>query len=189
MQADTNIITLSFHVDYWDRLGWKDIFSNHQYTARQQEYASALHAESLYTPEAVVGGEYEMVGSNRTQINTAINKIKTQSADNQTINAAADVAKNIVTVHYRLSKANSQQQIVAVLAQNKATTAVARGENAGAQLSDFNVARSIQYQPAQANGNLQITVPDDLKTTDASVIIFVQNTQTKRVEAVAQIKL
>ena len=60
---DSNIIALSFHVDYWDRLGWKDVFSNHNYTLRQQQYVNALHAESLYTPQAIVQGTYEMVAA------------------------------------------------------------------------------------------------------------------------------
>ena len=76
--ADTNVIALSFHVDYWDRLGWKDVFSNHDYTLRQQQYVKALHAESLYTPQAVVQGTYEMVGSNRTRVLDAINKAKSK---------------------------------------------------------------------------------------------------------------
>src|SRR5690242_6910712 len=44
INVDTNVISLSFHVDYWDRLGWKDVFSSHDYTLRQQQYVRALHA-------------------------------------------------------------------------------------------------------------------------------------------------
>src|SRR3954462_15596723 len=102
MNADSNVIALSYHVDYWDRLGWKDVFSNHDYTLRQKQYVNALHAESLYTPQAIVQGTYEMVGSNRTRILDAINKVKPQSS-NQMIMANAFVNGSNVKLSYKLS--------------------------------------------------------------------------------------
>ncbi len=189
--ADTNIITLSFHVDYWDRLGWKDVFSNHDYTQRQQQYVSALHAESLYTPQAVVQGKYEMVGSNRTRIQDAIGKVNGEKDNSygQLLTAGATIANNTVVVSYHLTNPAPQQQLVAVLAQNNASTAIARGENAGAKLNDYNVARSIQYNAAAADGTLQVSFPKDLKPADASVILFVQDNNSKQVTAVTQVKL
>ena len=69
-----NIIALSFHVDYWDRLGWKDPFSNASFTKRQSDYASKLKLETLYTPQAIVNGKYEFVGSNKTAMAAAFQK-------------------------------------------------------------------------------------------------------------------
>src|SRR5258705_6023536 len=63
---DSNIITLSFHVDYWNDLGWEDKFSNAEFTNRQREYGQQLHLESIYTPQLIINGEYELVGSNRS---------------------------------------------------------------------------------------------------------------------------
>src|ERR1700743_1770155 len=53
-----NVFVLGFHVDYWDRLGWKDIYSGAQYTQRQKDYAQLFKLESIYTPEAVVNGSH-----------------------------------------------------------------------------------------------------------------------------------
>ena len=69
-----NIIPLSFHVDYWDRLGWKDPFSSKEYTQRQYDYASALHAD-VYTPQLVINGQTEMVGSDAGKIATTLKKV------------------------------------------------------------------------------------------------------------------
>src|SRR3954462_5146373 len=102
MNADSNVIALSYHVDYWDRLGWKDVFSNHDYTLRQQQYVSALHAESLYTPQAIVQGTYEMVGSNRTRVLEATNKVEVKSPT-ETITADPVVKGNSVAISYHLS--------------------------------------------------------------------------------------
>src|SRR5262245_43259594 len=61
----SNIIPISFHVDYWNRLGWVDPFSSSNYSDRQRKYGEQFKLESIYTPQLVVNGEYELVGSNR----------------------------------------------------------------------------------------------------------------------------
>ncbi|TKK67721.1 DUF1223 domain-containing protein [Ilyomonas limi] len=186
--TDTNVIALSFHVDYWDRLGWKDVFSNHDYTLRQQQYAHVLHAEQLYTPQAVVQGKNEMVGSNRTRVLEAINKAKAPIAS-QIITANAVVNGSNIKLNYSLSATSPKQQVVIVLVQNNATTPVARGENAGAQLTGYNVVRNFIVQPLQDNGSQELTLPDDLKKENASIVLFTQDEQTKEVHAITQLHL
>jgi hypothetical protein len=188
ISTDTNVISLSYHVDYWDRLGWKDVFSSHDYTLRQQQYVNALHAESLYTPQAVVQGTYEMVGSNRTRVLDAINKVRVQSSD-QRIIAIAAVKGSTVTLDYHLSQTKPKQQIAITLVQNKATTSVAKGENAGAQLTDFNIVRNLIVQPAQENGSIEINLPDDLKRENASIVLFTHDEETKEIGTVTQVHL
>ena len=61
-KLDANVITLSFHVDYWNRLGWTDPFSSSDYSDRQREYSRQLNLESIYTPQLIVNGEYEFTG-------------------------------------------------------------------------------------------------------------------------------
>src|SRR5258705_11187196 len=64
---NADVITLGFHVDYWDDGGWKDRFSSSEYTRRQQAYARQLRIDSPYTPQMVVDGTFEFVGSNRSK--------------------------------------------------------------------------------------------------------------------------
>src|SRR5712692_9959316 len=68
------LIVLSEHVDYWDQLGWRDPFSSPQYTARQQEYASKLRRDGVYTPQLVVDGRFGFVGSDGHEAASAIHK-------------------------------------------------------------------------------------------------------------------
>ena len=75
-----NVIVLSFHVDYWNRLGWKDPFSSKEYTQRQYDYASALHAD-VYTPQLIINGQTEMIGSDAGKISNAINKVFAEQPD------------------------------------------------------------------------------------------------------------
>ena len=62
------IIALSFHVDYWNRLGWTDPFSDKKYSQRQSDYASAMQLRSVYTPQMIVNGSTEFVGSNEKEL-------------------------------------------------------------------------------------------------------------------------
>src|SRR5271155_434667 len=72
--AGADLIVLSEHVDYWDRLGWKDPFSSSQYTTRQQEYAGKFNTDSIYTPQLVVDGRFGLVGSDASEAASAIQK-------------------------------------------------------------------------------------------------------------------
>ena len=64
---NTDVIGLSFHVDYWDYIGWKDPYASRDFTNRQRIYAEKLRSHQLYTPQMVVNGKHEFVGSNRQQ--------------------------------------------------------------------------------------------------------------------------
>ena len=77
---DSLVYVLAWHVDYWDHLGWRDRFSDHLFTNRQRWYADLLHVRSIYTPQVVVNGTTEYVGSKREPILKAINDGLDQSS-------------------------------------------------------------------------------------------------------------
>src|SRR5271169_4796694 len=67
-----DVLALSFHVDYWDRLGWKDPYSSREATARQHHYATLLDLATVYTPQIVVDGKWQAVGSDRADVEHAL---------------------------------------------------------------------------------------------------------------------
>ena len=77
--SDAEIITLSLHVTYWDDLGWKDKFSSMLFTQRQELYSQRFNLDSIYTPQMVIDGNYELVGSDLTRAQ----KLISESAKNQ----------------------------------------------------------------------------------------------------------
>src|SRR5919109_343895 len=70
------LLALSFHVDYWDRLGWKDAFSSSAATERQQRYAELLGLATVYTPQVVVDGKWQAVGSDRAEVERALSSAR-----------------------------------------------------------------------------------------------------------------
>jgi len=93
---------LSFHVDYWNRLGWKDNFSKKQYSAHQQQYAGFLSLNSVYTPQVIVNGTFQFVGSNENTLKKSVSDgIKNGSASN--INISAARKSNSILLHYNIT--------------------------------------------------------------------------------------
>jgi hypothetical protein len=132
------VLTLSFHVDYWDRLGWKDPFSSAAATARQQQYAGTLGAGSVYTPQMVVDGRWQAVGSDRDEVERAL----------------ADAAKSPATVPVTLAVDRGGARItlgpggeaatgsvVLVAFDRRRVGAVKNGENAGRTLAHVDIVR------------------------------------------------
>src|ERR1700761_8258700 len=75
VQKESNgkpVYILAFHVDYWNRLGWKDVFSSAEYSERQSEYAKYLKLESVYTPQVIVNGKKEFVGSEESTLQNSV---------------------------------------------------------------------------------------------------------------------
>ena len=86
--SDKNVLVLSYHVDYWDKLGWKDIFSNALFTERQEYYSNIFGLNSIYTPQAVVNGKKEFIGSNKSKVINSINEqLNEKLAASITLNA------------------------------------------------------------------------------------------------------
>ena len=132
------VLALTFHVDYWDELGWRDRFSLPQATGRQRDYAAALGLRSVYTPQAIVDGTREFVGSNRAAIDVALHEGRTDVPVGLSIHDASIV----VDVGTMDSAESSDVLLIAYL--RSATTAIGRGENAGRTIQESNIVRSVR---------------------------------------------
>jgi hypothetical protein len=145
--AGAEVIVLSEHVDYWDRLGWRDPFSSPQYSARQYDYSRKFHLDSVYTPQLIVDGRIQLVGSDRSGATAAIDSARHEQ---KLIVAISNVARTGSQVTARIELAAKPPQIKArtaalyvALADNRDESQVARGENAGRDLAHVAVVRSL----------------------------------------------
>jgi hypothetical protein len=125
-----NVLALGFHVDYWDRLGWKDPLSVPGSTERQRAYARQFGTGEIYTPQMVVDGGREMVGSRRDAILAAIDEARPEAV------APIVFAQGGRSVSIGQGKGNGRILMVSFV--RKRTNAVARGENAGRTAIDVN---------------------------------------------------
>lgn len=183
--SNSNIIPLSFHVDYWDRLGWRDPFSNSKFTDRQRLYASQFHLESIYTPQLIINGEYELVGSNRVTANTDINKALNKKPAVQITIDEVKREKDKLLVSCSLQGDLQQTEFQAALVQKHAEIKVNAGENSGAKLSHTNVVRSFLQERASEKMTLKLDIPKDLTDDNRQLILYTQQKKDLRITGVA----
>jgi len=180
-----NVYVLSYHVDYWDRLGWKDVFSRPEWTARQVAYVEKFGLQSAYTPQAVINGEQEFVGSSSSELYAAVDKRLNETAQDQLTIAASATGREI-SVSYK--KSTAEKAIVnLLLVQTHALTAVRRGENSGKQLVHTNVVQElIKVTAGNEKGAVHFQVPANHTASDHRIIGFVQLPTTLKITAAAQ---
>ena len=192
------LIVLSEHVDYWDRLGWKDPFSSPQYTARQQDYASRFKGDGPYTPQLVVDGRFGFVGSDAHEaelaIHRAIREPKLPIAISQTSRTGSQVAARIEVPAADSSTRNAHAVLYVALADNRAESHVARGENAGRSLAHVAVTRVLKQVgtvdlSTASDRNITIAIQPGAGANGWRLVTFLQDPNTGRVLAVAAQKL
>ena len=154
---DLPVYCLAFHVDYWDRQGWKDVFSDKSYTDRQQQYSRWLRLNEIYTPQAVVNGTSEFVGSNGAEMSKAINAGLGQKGEVQLTLHAVRLDAGRVGWEYKIDglAAGGKQHLALITAivEKNATTPVRGGENVGKSLSEAQIVRSLGMQTPDAGGS------------------------------------
>jgi len=185
-KLDSNIIPLSFHVDYWNRLGWTDPFSSNEYSERQREYVRQLNLQSAYTPQLVVNGEYELVGSNRRGAESAIKKaLQERSLLSLSI---TDVTFDNSKVRFTVNAVGEikKTNLLAVLVQKKAVMNVKAGENSGATLSHINVARAFSSQKTEAKNEFKLELPKNIASDNWQLIVYSQQTNDLKITGAAQ---
>ena len=134
------VLALSFHVDYWDYIGWKDTFALHQSSERQRTYARLMHWQYVYTPQLVINGQTEVVGSHAGKIDRKIDE--TPPADMLPIQVTAGPDGNVrVTLPPAKMKRPSWVWLVRYTTAEKVD--IRRGENGGKMLTYHNVVRAI----------------------------------------------
>ncbi|WP_018619250.1 DUF1223 domain-containing protein [Spirosoma luteum] len=175
------IYGLSFHVDYWNRLGWQDPFSTKQFTDRQRNYDRALKTQT-YTPQLIINGKQDEVGGQRGRIEQVIQTIQKQPATTF-IRVDGNVSQdaNQVTVKYTLSTAGPYRVNVA-LVQKEARTSVKNGENGGRTLVNTNVVRQFKtIDEADKTGSISLPLPINLPASQTAVLVYVQRTDSGQV--------
>ncbi|MCY3830835.1 MAG: DUF1223 domain-containing protein [Rhodospirillaceae bacterium] len=154
------VIALSFHVDYWNYLGWRDPYSSAEATQRQQTYASAMRRRTVYTPQMVIDGKLQAIGSYTGVVDGQI-RLRQQAADDRVVvSISGDAKAESLTAALKGDGGRTGDCAVWLVYFDKQhTTAIPRGENAGKTLTYYNVVREIRRVAEYRGADLEIDLP------------------------------
>jgi hypothetical protein len=195
------VVALEEHVDYWNQLGWNDPFSSPQYRARQNDYAMGFRASNIYTPQMVVNGETEFVGSDTSR---AYHEIELASQNATTVvglGASAnprdpDLLDLSVQVTSSKTAKSRDSNVYLAVTENGLTTLVQGGENSGRKLRHSAVVRSFgvigRVKPDGAKGGQLVStlrLPHEWKRENLRAVVFVQERETHHITGASVLNL
>lgn len=149
------VLALSYHVDYWDYLGWRDTLGHPDNTERQRNYAEILGSRRIYTPQIVVNGTVDLVGSKRQAVDAAI----AQSSLSVPVSVRRAHGTVAIEVGARPLPGARPTTIRLVLFSSEVHVDITRGENAGSKMAYYNVVRAIRPIGMWDGATVKITLP------------------------------
>jgi hypothetical protein len=179
-ELDPRTIVLSEHVDYWDHQGWRDPFSSHAFTERQETYARRFRLEGAYTPQMVVDGAAQFVGNDGRRAADEIAKAsRSPRVDPRLQRTAAGI-------HVEIDDAPGPADVMLALADDAAVSQVAAGENKGRKLHHVAVVRSLRKIGAVKRGaSFRGDVALPAGAAAQRIVVFLQESGQSRVSGAA----
>ena len=181
---ETPVYALSFHVDYWNYIGWKDPYSDARFSERQRAYAGRLQSR-VYTPQMVVNGKTEFVGSREGEARQSVRSALKRSSK-ATVNAEATLKEDQVHVEFSTSAARGVVNIA--LVERNISTQVKRGENRNRTLRHDNVVRAFRQVKIGNETSVELLIPDDVDRSQSEVIVYVQTSSVGEIIAASRAK-
>ena len=183
------IFALSYHVDYWNRLGWADPFSDKKYSERQSMYANAMNLRSIYTPQMIVNGSDEFVGSNESELKSALKKTLNTKSIASFKSLTVEENENKLHVNYTLDGEFPECKINFALVSLTETTVVKHGENGGHTLTNENVVRQFISTSATSFGTITFSGSPVPSKNNLAVIAFVQRNNDLKIIGGAMVEM
>jgi hypothetical protein len=190
------VVPLSFHVDYWNYIGWTDPFSSERWSRRQRGYGQAFGESRIYTPQLVIDGRVHCVGSQRGCVEREIAAAAARPARARLVieQAAITDGELVATVRATGASADTLADALAgtvlrtALYERDLTTEVRRGENARRTLRNDFVVRQLATATALDGGTFRVRLAVDSQwsAADLGLAVFLQDTETQQVLAAAR---
>lgn len=170
LALEDEVIVLGWHVDYWDYLGWNDEFASPENTKRQMGYRDRWNLRSLYTPQAVIHGEAQVVGSNEREVRMYVGQFQAEKPMLE-IEATASAGSAQIRVSTKTSKLPAAEVFLVRIIPD-ASTDIRRGENAGRTINYVNVVQDITWI-ADLNGRSSVEILTAVDS-DSYYVVMVQ---------------
>jgi hypothetical protein len=191
----TDVIALGYHVDYWDRLGWKDRFSSAAFTERQNRYAQAWKSDQIFTPQTVVDGRAQFVGTDARKIVQAIEEARTRPRAQVALRLTDGATPRLGLTITPPSGTSMSGEIWLAIAEDGLVSDVKAGENANQHLEHAGVVRRLDRIGKLPSG-LAFSLDDYGPKLDPSwtrgslrAVVIVQDEKTRAILGAGQIKL
>jgi hypothetical protein len=198
--ADGAVIPLSFHVDYWNYLGWEDPFSKGAFSERQRDYARGAEQQGVYTPQMIVNGKYAFNGSDAALTDKAIrlslSRPVTHVVDVRVLKSKTDKS---FTMNYsvkladadagQLAEADSDLQINIAVASESESVNVVRGENGGRELSHVWVVKYFDFRDVTSDKGVIEIDAAFVSPGRTRVVAYVQSKASREITGAAAVEL
>lgn len=186
-----DVIALSMHVDYWDYIGWKDLFASPVVTERQRDYAASLGGRYVYTPQMVIQGASEAVGSDVRAVEWRIKEAR--KLPRVTVGLSADLAADTVTISLPPADTMESHTILLAVYDDEKVVNVPRGENGGRTLKYSHVVREFRRLGTWRGEAAEIPISlSELRAQDSDAYacaVLLQSMETGRILGAAKIEL
>jgi hypothetical protein len=184
--VEAEVIPLSLHVDYWNYIGWADPFSSAAFSERQNGYARVFARGQVYTPQMVVDGRAEFVGSREGQAREAIREASRQPKAAVSLQKTGkDAAFSVKISGMPAVSAGDTAEVVFAVTESGLLSNVSRGENAGRRLTHTAVVRSLETIGEVSGKEFQATRSPALdkswRQANLRVVALVQERRSRRI--------
>jgi len=194
MSSQYEVIALGEHVDYWDNLGWKDSFSSPLFSARQQDYGIAFRSSNVYTPQMVVNGQKEVLGSDAAAIHGAI-AATSRSARAEILMQVA--AQDILQLRVgKLPPGSHKADVLLAVTESGIETYVSAGENQSRHLRHTAVVRLMSKlaeldpaHPGEYTADARLNLRPEWKRSNVRLVLLLQDKENRRILGAASLPL
>jgi hypothetical protein len=199
--SGAEVIALSEHVDYWNRLGWADPYSSPEFSARQNDYGSIFGSDEIYTPQMIVDGRIQFVGSNASKAQDAITEAAREPKADITVTQTrtparpGEVALDIRVTNMPNVAAAHTADVMLAITESGLRSNVSRGENAGRKLTHTAVVRKLSSLGVVDGGsgsfssNTAAKIEKGWDQSNLRAVVFVQERESRHVLGAVSISL
>ncbi len=189
-KGNKNIIGLSYHVDYWNYIGWKDPFSKSTFSNKQRDYGNKFYSSSIYTPQVVINGKEHFVGSNKQKMNAKLKSYLSKPSSNSISVNDISRKEELVSFNYKVEGATDDRMLSVILVIEERITSVKRGENRNRTLKNSNIVVAEQsFDLKTSEGQGTIIIPELVNPEDKLSLVLVTKTDDLDITAGVQKRL
>lgn len=189
---NASVFCLSLHVDYWNRLGWTDPFSKASYSSRQRAYAKHFGSSRVYTPQMIVNGQTEFVGSHAKKAFAVVESNLAQPATcHIQLTAKRVVSSKAIRVQHKITGDTKDAVLVVACIRKTGENEVPVGENAGRTLTHTNIVHEMKFARLgeATETDLKFAAIPNVAPSQLALIGFVQDTKTLNIRGATELSL